>query len=75
MGKKALADACGNQFYVSLNFEILETSMPFYQNSFADRLEYELIFNDNCRVIVAKYDPGASYKIDNICLQFEAVTH
>ena len=43
---KAVANAYDKQIYIPLDFELLETHMPFYQSAFADRLEYELTFND-----------------------------
>lgn len=41
---KAIADAYGNRFYISLEF---------YQSALGDRLEYEIIFNDYNQVVVA----------------------
>ena len=72
-GDKAVADAYGNRFCIPLDFELLETHMPFFQSTFGDRLEYELTFNDHSRVVVASGDPGASYTIDNISLEFDIV--
>ena len=43
---KAITDTFGNRFYVPLDFELLESHMPFYQSALGDRLEYELTFND-----------------------------
>ena len=64
----------GNRFYIPLDFELLESHMPFHQSSFSDRLEYELTFNSYNRVIEATNDPNASYKIENISLEFDMVT-
>ena len=61
-------------FTFPLEFELLERSMPFYQSVLCDRLEYELKFNDYSRVIQATDDADASYKIDNISLEFDKVT-
>ena len=36
---KAVADAYGNRFHIPLDFELLETHMPFYQSALGDRLE------------------------------------
>ena len=69
---KAIADAFGNRFYVPLDFELLESHMPFYQSALGDLLEYELTFNDYSRVIRATGD--ASYDIENISLEYEIVT-
>ncbi|MEW8585221.1 MAG: hypothetical protein AB2531_05600 [Candidatus Thiodiazotropha sp.] len=60
---KAIVDAFGNRFYIPLDFELLESYMPFYQSALGDRLEYELTFNDYNRVIQAAGDAGASYDI------------
>lgn len=70
---KAVADAYGNRFCIPLDFELLESHMPFYQSGLGDRLEYELTFNDYSRVLKTR-DPAASYSIDNISLEFDMVT-
>ena len=74
-GDKAISEAYGSRFYIPLDFEILKSHMPFYQAGLGDRLEYELTFNDYSRVIVAAGDAGASYTIENICLEFDKVTN
>ena len=71
---KAVADAYGNQFHIPLDFELLETHMPFNQSALGDRLEYELIFNDYSRVVVATDDAAATYTVENICLEFDMIT-
>ena len=71
---KAIADAFGNRFYAPLDFELLESHMPFYQSALGDRLEYELTFNDYSRVIQATGDANASYDIENISLEYDMVT-
>ena len=48
---KAIADAFGNRFYVPLDFELLTDHLPFYQAGLADRLSYELTFNNYSKVI------------------------
>ena len=72
-GDKAIADAYKNRFCIPLDFEILETHMPFYQAGLGDRLEYELTFNDYNKVIKST-DAEASYMIKNICLEFDMVS-
>ena len=47
--------------------------MPFYQAGLGDRLEYEVTFNDYCKVINST-DADSSYVISNICLEFDMVT-
>lgn len=78
VGDKAVADVYGNRFFIPLDFELLETHLPFYQSALGDRLEYELIFNDYSRIIQATGDAAVhaatSYKVENICLEFEKVT-
>ncbi|MEW8525343.1 MAG: hypothetical protein AB2552_20055 [Candidatus Thiodiazotropha endolucinida] len=69
---KAIADAYGNRFYIPLDFELLESHMPFYQSALGDRLEYELTFNDHSRTVQATGD--ASYDIENISLEYDMVT-
>ena len=48
----AIAAAYGNRYHIPLNFELLESHMPFYQSALGDRLEYELTFNEYSRVVV-----------------------
>ena len=71
---KAIADAFGNRFYIPLDFELLESHMPFYQSALGDRLEYELTFNDYSRVIWATGDADASYRVENLSLEYDMVT-
>ena len=70
---KAIADAYGNRFCIPLDFELLESHMPFYQSALGGRLEYELTFNGYSRVIKATGDTNASYAINNISLEFDVV--
>ena len=71
---KAIADAFGDRFFTPLDFELLESHMPFYQSTLGDRLEYELPFNDYSRVIRATDDVDASYHIGGISLEYDMVT-
>ena len=64
-GDEAIANAYGNRFCIPLDFELLETHMPFYQAGLGDRLEYELTFNDYNKVIIST-DTTATYTIKNI---------
>ncbi len=73
LADKAIAETFGNRYYIPLDFELLEAHMPFYQSGLGDRLEYELTFNEYSRVITAS--AAASYEINNICLEFDMVTH
>ena len=57
---KDIADTFGNRFFIPLDFELLETHMPFYQSALGDRLEYELTFNDYNRVFLATGAAGAA---------------
>ena len=72
-GDEAIADAYKNRFCIPLDFELLESHMPFYQAGLGDRLEYELAFNDYNKVINSS-DVDASYTIKNICLEFDTVS-
>ena len=48
--------------------------MPFYQSAVEDRVEYELTFNGYGRAIKAVAEKKSSYKIENICLEYDIVT-
>ena len=72
---KTIADAYGNKFIIPLNFEMLDSSAPYYQVGLRNRLCYEITFNDYNRVInSAVASPDAKYKITNISLEYEIVT-
>ena len=71
---KAIADVFGDRFFTPLDFELLESHMPFYQSALGDRLEYELTFNDYTRVVKAAGDADASYHIGGISLEYDMVT-
>lgn len=69
----AIAGAFGNRYYIPLDFELLESHMPFYQAALGGSLEYILTFNDYNRVIRATGDDKANYTIENISLEFDKV--
>ena len=74
---KAIADAYGNKFIISLDFEMLDSAAPYYQAGLGNRLCYELTFNDYNRVIksaVSPKVPDAKYKITDISLEYEIAT-
>ena len=59
---KAIADTYGNKFIIPLDFEMLDSSAPYYQVGLRNRLCYELMFNDYNRVInSAAAAPDAKY--------------
>ena len=63
---KAIADAYGNKFIIPLDFEMLDSAVPYYQAGLRNRLCYELTFNDNNRatksVVSSPKVPDAKYK-------------
>ena len=59
---EAVANVYANMFCIPLDFELLETHMPFYQTGLGDRLEYELTFNAYDKVINSS-DADSSFKI------------
>ena len=67
---KAIADTFGDRFFAPLDFELLESHMPFYQSALGDQLEYELTFNDYSRVIQATGDVDVSHHIGGISLEY-----
>ena len=66
--------AYSNRFYIPLDFDLLESHMPFYRSAFGDRLEFEFTVNDYNRMIWATGDTDASYDIENISLEYDMVT-
>ena len=72
---KAIADTYGNKFIIPLDFEMLDSALPYYQAGLGNRLCYEIKFNDYNRVIKsAVASPDAKYKITEISLEYEIVT-
>ena len=73
---KAIADTYRNKFIIPLDFEMLDSALPFYQVGLRNRLCYELTFNDYNRVVKsAVVSPDAKYKITDISLEYKIVTH
>ena len=70
---KAIADAYGNKFIIPLDFEMLDSAMPYYQAGLRNRLSYELKFNDYNQVINSS-KTDATYKITDISLEYDIVT-
>ena len=71
----AIAEGYGNKFLIPLDFEMLDSSAPYYQAGLRNRLCYEITFNDYNRVIKsAVASPDAKYVISNISLEYEIVT-
>ena len=75
---KAIANAYRNKFLIPLDFEMLDSSAPYYQAGFGNRLCYEITFNDYNRVtksgVSSPKVPDAKYVISNISLEYEIVT-
>ena len=80
---KAVAEAYKNKFVIPLDFEMLDSAIPYYQAGLGNRLCYEITFNNYDRVILSdpptqqggkKSAPDAKYRISNISLEYEIVT-
>ena len=71
---ETVASIFDNKFCIPIDFEILESSLPFYQYDLGSCLTYELTFADYFNVIKAS-NPDASYTISNISLEFDTVTN
>ena len=75
---KAIADAYGNKFIISLDFEMLDSAATYYQAGLGNRLCYEITFNYYNRVTKSTVSspkvPDAKYKITDISLEYEIVT-
>ena len=54
---KAIAEAYGNKFIIPLDFEMLDSTLPYYQVRLGNRLCYEITFNDYSRIIKSAVDP------------------
>ena len=72
---KAIPDAYENKFIIPLDFEMLDSCVPYYQVVLGNRLCCEITFNDCNRVIKsAVASPDANYKITDISLEYEIAT-
>ena len=72
----AIAKTYGNKFIIPLDFEMLDSSAPYYQAGLRNRLCYEITFNDYNRVTKSAIaSPDAKYEISNTSLEYEIVTH
>ena len=72
----AISEACGNKFLIPLDFEMLDSSAPYYQAGLRNRLCYEITFNDYNQVNKsAVASPDAKYVISSISLEYEIVTN
>ena len=69
----AIATTYGNKFIIPLDFEMLDSAMPYYQVGLRNRLSYELMFNDYNRVMKSS-KTDAMYKITDISLEYDIVT-
>ena len=69
---QTVASIYDNRFCISLDFQILESSLPLYQYGLGSPLTYELTFADYSDVIKAT-DPDATYTIYNISLEFDTI--
>ena len=76
---KAIADTYGNKFIIPLDFEMLDSSTPYYQAGLGNRLCYEITFNNYNQVTKSTVSspkvPDAKYEISNISLEYEIVTN
>ena len=67
---KAIANTCGNKFIIPLDFEMLDSALPYYQAGLRNRLCYD--YNQVIKSAMASMD--AKYKITDISLEYEIVT-
>ena len=69
----AIGEAYGDKFIIPLDFEMLESVMPYYQAGLGNRLCYEITTNYYNQIINSmKID--ATYEITDISLEYEIVT-
>ena len=72
-----IASTYGNKLIIPLDFEMLDSMIPYYQTGLRNRLCYEIMFNNYDWVIVSPglpAKPDAKYKIVDVSLEYEIVT-
>ena len=76
-GDVGIANTYQNKFIIPLDFEMLDSAMPYHHLGLRNRLLYEITFNNYDRVIVS---PGSSlisdakYKIADVSLGYKIIT-
>ena len=71
-----IADTYRNKFLIPLDFEMLDSSAPYYQVGLGNSLCYEITFNDYNRVTKsAVTSSDAKYEISNLSLEYEILTN
>ena len=70
---ETVASIYDNRFCIPLDFEILESTIPFYQYGLGSRLTYELTFNDYGDDVIKSTEDDATYTISNISLEFDTI--
>ena len=68
-----IAEAHRNKFIIPLDFEMLDSAMPYYQAGLRNRLSYELKLN-NYNQVINSLKTNATYKITDISLEYDIVT-
>ena len=71
---QTVASIYDNRFCIPLDFELLESTIPFYQYGLGSHLTYELTSNDYGDVIKST-ETDATYTISNISLEFDTITN
>ena len=72
---KTIADAHENKFIIPLDFEMLESVMPYYQEGLRIRLCYKITTTYYNRVVNSTVaSPNVTYKMTDISLEYEIVT-
>ena len=71
---QTVASIHDNRFCIPLDFELLESTIPFYQYGLGSRLTYELTSNGYGDVIKST-ETDATYTISNISLEFDTITN
>ena len=73
----AVAKAYGNKFIIPLDFDMLDSSITYYQSGLGNRLCYEITFNNYRKVIIASghaTTPDAKYGIKDIALDMKLLS-
>ena len=73
---RAIADAYGNKFIIPLDFEMLNSSAPYYQAGLRNKLCYEITFNNYNQVINSSVAaPDATYRseYDEMVLYYDRI--
>ena len=73
--QKQLKETFGKKYMIPLDFELMSNHAPFYKFPIQEDIIFEITLAPKEDVIVADNVANMNYKLENICMEYETVTH